>query len=207
MVPVVKQILLIRHGETPWSSEGRYCGHTDIALNENGKMQARALAPKLECFGVSKVYVSDLKRAVEFSGIVFGGVTAEKLEAIREMNFGIFEGLRYEEIMRSHAEIYSQWLQEPFCRDIPGGESFPEMVSRVREALKKKILCSPEQAVGIVTHAGPMKVILCELMDLDLEKEIWRFQPAVASAYVLDLGNGKTRVRILGEEGWIPWEN
>ena len=207
MIPVAKQILLIRHGETAWSLEGKYCGHTDIALNANGKKQARELAPKLKCFEVDKVYTSDLKRAVEFAGIVFEKVVAEKLGAIREMNFGIFEGLRYSEVIHAHAEIYSQWLKDPFHGAIPGGESLPEMATRVREALKKKMLASPGQTIGIVTHAGPMKVILCELMHLDLEKEIWRLQPAVASTYALDLRNGKARARILGEAGWIPWEN
>lgn len=204
---MAKRILLIRHGETAWSREGKYCGHTDIALNANGKKQARELASKVKCFGADKVYTSDLKRAAEFAGIVFKGAVAEKLETMREMNFGMFEGLRYGEIMRSHAEVYSQWLQEPFRYGIPGGESVSEMAKRVRETLKKEMLGSFGQTIGVVTHAGPMKVILCELMNLDLEKELWRLQPAVASAYALDLENGKVRARILGEAGWISWEN
>ena len=171
---MTKKILLIRHGETAWSREGKYCGHTDIALNENGKRQARELAPRLRDFGV---------------------------------NFGKWEGLRYDEVMRDHAAIYSQWLEDPFRCAIPGGESLPEMATRIRNAVKERIIDSPEETVGIVTHAGPVKVILCDWMNLDLKKEIWRLQPAVSNAYALDSENGKTRVRILGETGWIPWEN
>ena len=93
------RLILIRHGETDYSTEKRYCGLTDVCLNKRGIEQAEGLCQKLGEEDVDKVYSSDLRRASEFAKIVFKNKEIEPAPEFREINFGIFEGLTYEEIM------------------------------------------------------------------------------------------------------------
>ena len=129
------KIFLIRHAETQWNLCGRYCGFSDIELNIRGIQQAEDLADKFKREKISGVYASDLKRAVQTAAIVFGG-NMEKTPSLREMNFGIFEGLNYEEIMSKYGEKYSKWQSNIVDMVLPCGESLRFMAERVRKKFK-----------------------------------------------------------------------
>jgi len=173
------RLILIRHGETDWSSRKRYCGFTDVDLNERGRTQAIELSKRLKGEDVHKVYSSDLKRALRFAGIVFNGMSIESMQELREMRFGVFEGSTYEELMQKHPEVYAKWLNNPFEVDIPEGEEWKGFEERVRSALDKIISLNKGRTVAVVTHAGPIKVIMGREM-----------QPALASFNIMDFDNG-----------------
>jgi len=63
----MKQLILIRHGETDYNLEAKYCGFSNPPLNSKGILQAKKLKAKLIRLNlkVDKVYSSDLRRAVE----------------------------------------------------------------------------------------------------------------------------------------------
>ena len=63
-------VFLTRHGETDWNIEGRWQGHTDVPLNDNGRTQAVAVAEALQSAGLCGVVASDLSRARETAQIV-----------------------------------------------------------------------------------------------------------------------------------------
>ncbi len=88
-------ILLVRHGETDWNRDRRVQGHTDVPLNDEGRRQARALAEELGEGAFDAVYASDLARARETAEILAApcGLDVTQLEALREKNFGTWEGL------------------------------------------------------------------------------------------------------------------
>jgi len=92
----MKELLLIRHGETDHNKELRFTGFTDIPLNSKGREQAANLKDKFMSEGITSIYSSDLKRAAETAEIISGACRMEITPALREMNFGIFETLTYE---------------------------------------------------------------------------------------------------------------
>lgn len=173
------RLILIRHGETDWSAQKRYCGVADVDLNERGRTQAIGLSKRLKGEDVHKVYSSDLKRALRFAGIVFNGISIERIQELREMRFGVFEGLTYEELMQKHPEVYAKWLNNPFEVDIPEGEEWKGFEGRVKSALDRIISLNKGRTVAVVTHAGPIKVIMG-----------WEIQPALASFKIMDFDNG-----------------
>ena len=88
------QIYLVRHGETDWNREMKFQGWADIALNEAGRAQARALAARLKPIPIDAAFCSDLRRAQETAEILLPGrkTPLQPDPLLREMNFGPLEG-------------------------------------------------------------------------------------------------------------------
>ncbi|MBA3365507.1 MAG: histidine phosphatase family protein [Actinobacteria bacterium] len=147
-------ILLTRHGETDWNLQRRVQGHVDRPLNDRGREQARALAEELRDEHFDAVYSSDLARAQETAAIVarHRGLDVSTLPALREKNFGSWEGL-------TDAEVLSRY---PAARSGPwgDGESTEEVADRVMGAILEISERHPDARVLVVTHGGPIRAVL-----------------------------------------------
>ncbi len=126
------RILLVRHGRTEDAAARRYSGRRDVPLDEYGREQARILAGRLAGEAIDLALTSDLARAVLTAGIILGGrpVSAVPDPRLREIDFGLWEGLTHEEILARDGEAYRRWLDDPMA-PIPSGECLPSMVERV----------------------------------------------------------------------------
>ena len=116
------KLVLIRHGMTEWNRQGRYCGRKDISLSRQGKIQVRNLGKMLKTIEFDRIYCSDRKRALQTSRIIFNGRKIYKLKELREINFGILEGLTHDEIIKKHGNIYKKWLKDCYEYNIPKAE-------------------------------------------------------------------------------------
>lgn len=192
------KIILIRHGETGWSRQRRYCGTADVDLNKTGKKQARQLCGRLSAEKIHKAYASTLKRVFNFAKMVIKDMPIEGLSELREMNFGIFEGLTYQEIMDRHPQIYKKWLDKPLSVTIPDGESPDNLAKRVKGALAKILSENDNRTVAIFTHAGPIRIILHDIMKLGPEK-IWQIKQDLAHISIVEFNNGEGRVQLIND--------
>ncbi|QLE71946.1 histidine phosphatase family protein [Streptomyces rectiverticillatus] len=93
----MSELLLVRHGETEWSRDGRHTGFTDVALTGRGERQATALRPLLAGRSVAKVLVSPLKRALRTAELA-GLDGAETDPDLHEWDYGGYEGVTTAEI-------------------------------------------------------------------------------------------------------------
>lgn len=92
-------LLLVRHGETEWSRDGRHTGRTDLPLTGVGEDQARALAPVLAGRRIATVLCSPLQRAVRTAELALPGRRGTVLEPrLQEWDYGGYEGLTTPEI-------------------------------------------------------------------------------------------------------------
>lgn len=180
---MLTKITLIRHGQTQWNSKKRYVGHTDIDLDATGKKQAQATRKKIKGETFHKIYSSDLKRTSHFARIVFEKKKIHKLPQLRELNFGIFEGKTHRKIMFAHACLYTRWLNNPFKTNIPKGESLKNFKARVVKVFYKIIADNKGKSIGIVTHAGPIRIILNHITK---KKDMWEPLPKLASIHVIE---------------------
>ena len=167
------RILLIRHCETNYSVKHRYCGASDPSLNCLGRKQAKVLRGTLKNIGIDKVYSSSLKRAYETSRLIYPNYPIQKLNDFREIDFGIFEGLKYEEIIERFPKLYKEWIDKPLEIKIPGMESLKGLAKRVERGLFSIQSRHQDETVAIVTHGGPIRVILCKLRGMGLDM-FWR---------------------------------
>lgn len=162
------RIILIRHGETDHTLAGKYCGASNPPLNARGLRQAGKLRSGLVGIDIEKVYSSDLKRAVQTAAEVFGGRPVEETRDLGEMNFGIFEGLKHDEIMQKQADLYGRWIHSPLTVRIPGGESLEDVSNRVNRKLASFINKHPGKTIAAVSHGGPIRIILCGILNRSL---------------------------------------
>lgn len=190
------KLFLIRHGSTDWNKQRRYCGFVDIGINNNGRAQARRLKKRLKDQGVDKVYCSDRKRAVQTAGIIFRGQEIKEVKALREMHFGIFEGLTYREILKKYPDIYKKWIDNPFDTIIPKGESLNIFRKRVIKAFRDIIAKYLNQEIAIVCHGGTISVFINHIIK---SRDFWKYIPDSASLSVLEAKNGKFKVKFFND--------
>ncbi|MFC1624117.1 histidine phosphatase family protein [Candidatus Omnitrophota bacterium] len=190
------RVILIRHGETDWNLERRYCSFTGVDLNNKGIMQAEKLFYKLRKEKIDKVYSSDSPRALNFARILFKEAPIEKVYELREINFGIFEGLRHEEIMERHPEVYKRWLDDPFLVALPEGDNLGDFKKRVENALARIISVNEDKVAAVVTHAGPIKIIIRNILK---SKDIWAIKPDLASLSIVDFTDDKGKVKLFND--------
>jgi broad specificity phosphatase PhoE len=155
-------LTVVRHGRTAWNDAGRFQGHTDIPLDDEGRAQAQRLAVELRAERFDAAFASDLLRARETAEVILGERAAELvLDARwREMRFGAWEGLTWPEIEQRHPELRERAAKPRFFTP-DGGESFDELCARVESATRDLVRASEERAnVLVATHAGPLHALL-----------------------------------------------
>ena len=169
------RIWFVRHGETEWNRTKRYQGHSDIPLNENGRRQAQDTAALLVKEPLSAIYASDLKRAVETAEAIAQTheLRVQQKPELRELHFGLWEGLRYEQIMEKWADELSLMYEHPEKGCAPEGEGFSELAKRAWPALQAiREAHQEEEAIAVVAHGGTIRVLLCLLRGKPLQ-QLW----------------------------------
>jgi broad specificity phosphatase PhoE len=131
----VLNLILVRHAATNFTVEGRYQGHRDEPLSEQGRGQAQALRERLQNAWADELktallYTSDLKRARETAALALDGLQPITDARLREMHFGSFEGLTPAEIEQRTPGAYQAWIDAPELFAPPGGESLAQLESR-----------------------------------------------------------------------------
>lgn len=125
----MREIYIVRHGETEWARDGKHTGLTDIPLTEKGEIQAASLARRIEKIKFSHILTSPLKRAKETCDICgFDGVIDKDLV---EWDYGAYEGMTAEEIHKT----VPNW--NIFTHGAPAGESIESLTKRVDRVIKK----------------------------------------------------------------------
>lgn len=186
------RLLLIRHGQTNCNAKKRYSGFTDVSLNSTGRQQAAKLKSKIPQDSIHRVYSSDRKRARQTARIIFGKRRVEIIPELREMHFGVFEGLTYKEIMTHYPDMYQKWLADPFSLAIPKGDDLRDFQKRVVRAFKKIAAGNHNKTVAIVSHGGAISVFLNYIRK---SRDFWNQIPHSASLSIVDCKNHKARVK------------
>ncbi|MCQ9207675.1 MAG: histidine phosphatase family protein [Omnitrophica bacterium] len=159
----MKKLILIRHGETEYTRQRRYCGHGDIPLNIKGIEQAKRLRAKLKNIKIDIIYSSDLKRALQTAKIAFPKRIIYKRKGLRENDFGQFSGLTFGEASKIYPRVYRRWMCNPLEAKIPDGENLPNFAKRVEGCFKRIFDRNPKRTVVLVSHGGAIRIMLLKL--------------------------------------------
>jgi broad specificity phosphatase PhoE len=164
------KIYLLRHGEVAWNSKNAYVGSTDLPLNDTGLKQAELAANCLKSKDISAVYSSDLTRAMQTAGSVAAaiGLDVNPLSALREVDYGFWEGLSEEEIAGKYPDILAPWRSNVKGVRIPGGETFQELCDRAFPAFTRIAEKNQDGNVVVVAHKSANRVLICAALGVDI---------------------------------------
>ncbi|MBR1572456.1 MAG: histidine phosphatase family protein [Lachnospiraceae bacterium] len=169
------QLYIVRHGQTDWNKVRKLQGLTDVQLNENGRQVAIELGDRLEGDGIifDEIFSSPLSRAYETACLIRGrqNVPIIRDERIREISFGVDEGMDYDTWMRDD-NPQKVFFTEPHKYIPPqDGETIEEVRARGREFIQQVIepLYGQAERVMIVAHGAMNKGLMCYLENNDLE--------------------------------------
>jgi alpha-ribazole phosphatase len=158
----MSEILFIRHAET--DMVGTFCGHSDPELNAKGLSQLTELLRKISKEDIGAVYTSDLRRARTTASAIAEAFAVEchASAALREIDFGLWEGLKWEEIERRDATYARSWAMQYPNLPAECGESFHDFKRRVLAELKRLSIEveARHRAIAVITHAGVLRTIL-----------------------------------------------
>ncbi len=189
------RLYLIRHGETDSNRSFRFQGQTDIELNEKGRAQAQVLAQHFKDIYLDTVYCSSLKRAAQTAAPLAEthGLKAVTVDDLKEIAFGRWEGLSYEEINSQGIGEIDEFFKNPALCHVPGGENFTDVAARVAPFFKQCLKEMDEKDIAIVSHGGIIRVLLCLFLEMDLNK-IWNFSVGNCSTTALAKWRGYNTV-------------
>jgi probable phosphoglycerate mutase len=184
------RLVLLRHGETQWSREGRHTGITDVPLTDVGRSQARAGGQRLTELAIDPVLVlsSDLRRARDTAEIA--GLTARVDPDLREWDYGAYEGRSTADIRQ---ESGTDW---DVFRDgvVPGttpGETVEEVAARASRVLARVRPHLERGDVVLVGHGHTSRILAT----------VWlRTSPRLAAQLTLD----PARLSVLGHHREDP---
>ncbi len=163
------RLLLVRHGLTEFNTARRFMGFSDIELSPAGRRQATRLRDALAAEAFDAVYSSDLKRSLETAEIVTGERDLEIITCpeLRECNYGSCEGLTFGEIGERYPDVAAMCANFTPELAFPEGEKFQGFQARACDFLERLDKHQPTETVLVVSHDGPLKVLLCRLMGID----------------------------------------
>ncbi|MBI2831238.1 MAG: alpha-ribazole phosphatase [Chloroflexi bacterium] len=195
----MSRLLLVRHGDTEFNSTRRFLGHTDIELSPEGLKQVRKLRDRLASEKIDLAYASDLKRAAMTARLISSGHELDIISSpeLREINYGEVEGLTFDEISHRYPDVAKCCVDWSKDLKFPGGESFEEFTQRIG-AFSAKLKNATEQTILVVAHGGPLRVLLCYLLGMELRH--WRqFQLDVASLSIVSTHREIAIVNLLND--------
>jgi probable phosphoglycerate mutase len=189
-------VYLIRHGATVLSKEDRFAGSSDVALSEEGELQAKKLGHRLANDKIAAVYCSDMHRAIHTAEAVAKphGLTPITRPGLREIDHGHWEGMVHELVEERFAAEYKAWDRDPLLTPPPGGESGLSVLARSLPALAKIVDDHPHETVAVVSHKATIRLLLCSILGIDPRMFRARLAQDTACLNIIefrDINNGR----------------
>lgn len=161
------EIILVRHGETQWNAAGRFQGSKNISLSQEGITQAKFLKERFQS-EFDYIYTSPLSRAVQTADIICENTSKVPIKenALREIDFGDWEGLTLEQIRAKYASEFHSWRTDEQNAYLVGGDlSLKQASLRAKNAILKIAKECIGKRVLIVAHGGIIKAGLIGVFD------------------------------------------
>ena len=156
-------IYLIRPGCTDFDEQHRIQGKLDLPLSVRGQEQLARLLLDLAKIEIDVLYSSPCEPA-RSTALALGaarGLAVKEIEGLHNVDHGLWQGLKVDDIRRKHPKVFKQWQESPEAICPPGGETLAEAVDRVRKALEKPLKKKGHLAV---VAADPLAAIICAVV-------------------------------------------
>lgn len=210
----VRRLWLVRHGETVWNREKRFCGHSDVGLSPLGEIQAQWVSEQLADRSIVALYSSDLQRAHQTAEFIARKrstpLVIQSSPDWRELSFGAWEGLTYAQVVHCFPDQLD-FFTAPMQASPPNGETLRALVERVQRAFMQLVQATrtlPDGDLILVSHQGALRALACCLLGIPLD-HYWQLRFDHGSLSALDFLAGAEDVvstLTLSLLNWHPGE-
>lgn len=193
------RIYLVRHGQVEGYQQKRYNGQINVPLTELGKEQSERVCACLSDVALDAVYSSDLDRSRYGARLIADehGLVLVAEDALREINFGDWEGRTWVELQEAYPQDWQRRLQDLTNYQVPGGESLQDAADRIRPVIRRILEKHPNGDVALVAHGGVNRIILLDAIGAALE-QAFSIEQDYGCLNIIDyLDDGLSVVRLL----------
>jgi broad specificity phosphatase PhoE len=159
------QVVLIRPGATVYDEQNRVQGILDLPLSARGHAEVATLAERLAGLELAALYCGPSQSALRTAETVGRGLglRPKRIDELRNLDQGLWQGLCVDEIRRRHLKVFRQWLDDPFTVQPPQGEDVELAFERIRTALRPLIKRHRDEAIGLVACEPIAQLIAAQL--------------------------------------------
>lgn len=159
------KVLLVRAASTEWDEAGRICGKCDLSASKSGREALIQAAEGLNGSSPPLILTSGDAVSRESAELLASGSGARVrvVEGLGEIDFGLWEGLREQEVKDRYPTAYRQWEEDPTGVSVPGGESLADAESRVLMSLSRSLEKVKESSVAVVLRPVVLGLVRCWL--------------------------------------------
>ncbi|MGX1827254.1 histidine phosphatase family protein [Paenibacillus taichungensis] len=167
-------IYLIRHGQTEWNVNERFQGHQDSPLTELGVKQAQWLGESIQNEKIDIMYSSPSHRTLRTAEIIRDAREIDIIESddFKEINLGIWEGKRQEEVKEKYPEQFNNFWHDPEKFKVQSSETFQDVIKRSVNKLDEILHINQGKSILKVTHTVVVKLLMAYFEDRPM-KNIW----------------------------------
>lgn len=195
------KLYFLRHGQTAFSHANAYCGDLDPELTPEGLQMAEAFAAAYKITPWTAVFASPMRRTIATAKPLCDaiGIEMQLRDGLREISYGKWEGMSPEQVNRDFHDDYIRWLAEPGWYSPTGGETgdcIQRRASRVLEEIEQTYTTGN---VLVVSHKATIRIMLCELMGIDVGRFRDRIGMPVASVSIVEMAVHGPLLHVMGD--------
>lgn len=192
-------LVLVRHGQSEWNALGLWTGQEDVALTEQGRIEARAAAEHLREITLHKAYASDLSRSHETLEEIKSALQHTNLEtthhkALSERHYGDYQAKNKWEIKDAIGDEAFTKLRRSWDHPVPNGETLKDVHARVLPYYEETILSDLRNGKNVIVsaHGNSLRALMKHLEDV-----------ADENVHEVEIGTGEVVMYEINEAGTV----
>ena len=169
------QIVLIRPGSTDYDDDKRIQGTLDIPMNAKGALEVANVVGELADKRIEAVYAAPCEPTMQTAKSVAKslGIKHKKLDRMQNLDQGLWQGMRVEDVRRKQPKVYRQWQEQPESVCPPEGETLSEADERVRVALTRLLKRHKDGVIGLVV-SEPLASLVRRFVSREELGDLWK---------------------------------
>jgi phosphoserine phosphatase len=183
------KVVLVRPGSTDYDQDQRLQGNLDVPLNQQGSVEVAKLVEELRTWPIEAVYAPPCEPALQTAKALAEALDVKfrKLERLKNLNHGLWQGMRIEEIRRKYPRAYRQWQDQPHSVQPPEGETLEQATRRIEVALAKLLKKHKEGMIALVLPE-PLASLVRNQLDHKELGDLWKASQVHGQWELCDVG-------------------
>jgi probable phosphoglycerate mutase len=183
------QFLLIRAGLTEFERQGRVQGTLDIPLCEDGRRAVAAMVSELSTKPITSLYAGPSQSAEQTAAALAAaqGLKAKELEQLRNLDFGLWQGMLISDVKAKQPKVYRQWQDQPEKICPPQGETVGAAKQRAQAVIAKLAKKHKPEGVVALVVPEPMTSIFRQVLRGDSLGNLWQNGAGTAAWDLIEL--------------------